>query len=173
MVTDNHQVFDAHPELTRQVHAGLDGDHVPGFEHRLGALPQPRLLVDLQPDAVTEPVSEVWTMPRGVADLARDGVDLAAGLARSHGLEARQLCLEDKLVDLGAVPAGAARRDRSRAVRAVAVERRSEVDRDELPSLDLDVARLGVWERAVRAARSAITRDDKRFPAGRCQGAVR
>ena len=43
--------------------------------------------------------------------------------------------------------------ERARAVRAVAVEPAAPVDRHELPALDLHVARLGVRQRAVRAAR--------------------
>ena len=44
----------------------------------LGALREPRRLVDLEPDAVAEAVAEVLAVAGGLDHRARDGVDLAA-----------------------------------------------------------------------------------------------
>ena len=76
VVGDDDQVLDPDPELARDVDAGLDRDHVAGLEHVLRALAQPRRLVDLEPDAVAEPVAEVVLVaaladhrPRGLVGL--------------------------------------------------------------------------------------------------------
>ena len=90
---DHHQVLDPDPELARQVDAGLDGDDVAGAQLVLGALRQPRRLVDLEADAVTETVAELLAVAGGVDHRAGDGVDLAAAGPGPDGLEAGQLGL--------------------------------------------------------------------------------
>ncbi len=55
---DDDEVLDPHPELARQVDAGLDRHHFAGREHVLGALREPRRLVHLEADPVAEPVAE-------------------------------------------------------------------------------------------------------------------
>ena len=100
---------------------------------------------------MAEPVAEVLAVAVGGDDVARDGVDLAARRARPHGVQRRLLGVAGRGRRSRQVVVELAGRPRARAVRAVAVDLRAEVERDEHPRRDLDVARLGVRERAVRA----------------------
>ena len=143
------EILDPHPAAARHVHARLDGHHVAGLEHVVARARQPRRLVDLEPDAVAEPVAEVVPVPLGGDQVARHGVDLAARRAGPHGVERRLLGAQDEVVDLRQVVVELAGGPRARAVRAVAVEPRPEVEGHEHAGGDLDVARLGVRQRAV------------------------
>ena len=51
---------------------------LPGGQRRLRRRAQPRRLVDVDPDAVPEPVAEVLGVPGGADHVARDRVDVAA-----------------------------------------------------------------------------------------------
>ncbi len=58
VVGHDHVVLDPDPEAAGEVDAGLDGDDVAGRE-RVGALGrEPRRLVDVEAEAVSEPVAE-------------------------------------------------------------------------------------------------------------------
>ena len=70
VVGDDDQVLDPDAELARQVDAGLDRHHFAGREHVLGARRDARPLVDLEADAVAEPVAEALAVAGGV-DRAR------------------------------------------------------------------------------------------------------
>src|SRR5690349_16640219 len=56
---DDDKVFDPNAKLSGQVDARFDGDDVAGDKSVLGSLGEPRGLMDLDPDAVTEPVAVV------------------------------------------------------------------------------------------------------------------
>ena len=105
--------------------------------------------MDVEPDAVPEPVAEALAVPGGGDQLACGRVDGAGRCPGAHCLEAGQLGGEHELVDLPALAVDLADGERSRAVRAVAVELRPPVDRDQLAGLDLDVSGRGVRQRAV------------------------
>src|SRR4051794_23530347 len=67
-VRDDHdEVLDPHAAAARQVHARLDGDDVACNQALFGAAGQARPLVDLEPDAVAEPVPEALAVA-GVGD---------------------------------------------------------------------------------------------------------
>ena len=63
VVCHHHQILDPDPKLAGYVDARLDRDDVAGEQLVVGALRQPRRLVDLDPDAVSEPVSEELAVP--------------------------------------------------------------------------------------------------------------
>src|SRR4051812_30172680 len=101
---DEQEVLEAHPADARQaLDAGLDGDDVAGDELVLAREPEPRRLVHLEADAVTEPEVEALRehlpglaralggLPGGLDDVAGDVVERAPGHARAdrgaRGLE--------------------------------------------------------------------------------------
>src|SRR4051794_33890746 len=88
---DDDQVLDAHAAAAGDVDARLDRDHVPPRQVRVLAARQPRTLVDLEADAVTEAVAEVVLVSRRGDQVACDRVDLAPGWARPDGRERRLL----------------------------------------------------------------------------------
>ena len=141
------------PTAPGHVDPGLDRDDHAGGQRGLALLGQPRPLVDVEPDAVAQPVAEVLGVAGGVDDRARDGVDLAAGGPRAHGRERRLLGLEHQLVDLAVARVDVARRVGARAVRGVAVELRAPVDDAQRAGGDRHVARRGVRQRPVLAGR--------------------
>src|SRR5579875_1654763 len=63
----DEDVLDPDTAHTRQVDARLDGDGDPGSESTRASVPEGWCLVDLEADAVAEPVLEVLGVP-GVAD---------------------------------------------------------------------------------------------------------
>ena len=75
---DDDEVLDPHAELARQVDARLDGDDFAGREHVVGARREARPLVDLEADAVAEPVAEVLAVAGLLDHLAGDRVDVLA-----------------------------------------------------------------------------------------------
>jgi hypothetical protein len=95
-------------------------------------------------------VAEVLGVPGAVDDRAGDRVDLLAQRPGPDGGERLGLRAQDEVEDLAVLRVELAGGERPRAVRRVAVELRAPVDRDERPRRDLDVARHGVRQRAVR-----------------------
>src|SRR3954453_694522 len=73
---DHHRVLDAHPAAPGQVDPGLDGDDHAGGDGAAARRAQERRLVDLQADAVTQPVHELVRLPGGGDDVTRGRVDL-------------------------------------------------------------------------------------------------
>ena len=141
---DEHEVLDADAALAGEVDPRLDGDDVAGLEHvgRLGA--QRRGLVDLDADAVPEPVAERLAEPGCVDQRARGRVGVNATHSRSDGLQARELCFQTERVDLRQPLGDLAHRERPRAVRAVAVDDATRVDHDEHTLLDRAIPGHGV-----------------------------
>ena len=137
--------------LVRQVDTRLDGDDVARLEEvrRLGT--QRGRLVDLQPDAVPHPVPVRRAVSGGVDDGARSCVRIPPVHARCHRGESGELRLEAERVQLLQRPQDLAHRERARAVRAVAVDDATCVDRDEDTRLDRSVARHGMRRRGGRA----------------------
>src|SRR5918911_4088141 len=69
VVSDDDEVLDADAAAALEVDARLDGHDVPGSERVRGRVGETRRLVDLDADAVAEPVAE-----RGAEPFARDDV---------------------------------------------------------------------------------------------------
>ena len=100
---------------------------------------------------MADAVDEVLAVA-GVGDhLARGAVDLLAGDARAHGLEAGLLRAADDLVDLALLVGRLADVDGAGGVGAVAVLEAAEVEHDHVALLDDPVAHLVVRVGAVRA----------------------
>ena len=120
-------------------------------QHRVDALAHDGQLVDVEPDAVSEPVLE-RAEAAVVDDLCGQVVDAASLDARmDRGERLRLRVLRDRVGALELV-LDRAGRERARAVGAVAVHLRARVDDDELVRLDAPVGRMVVRDRAVRAA---------------------
>src|SRR6266487_1330361 len=100
VVGDLHGVLDANAAQARQVHARFHGDDRPGRE-LVGELEtQPRALVDLQPDAVAEPVGERLSVPRLLDGAAHDAIDLASRDPGPDGVDTDLLRLPHDVVNL-------------------------------------------------------------------------
>ena len=135
------EVLDAHADGLADVDAGLNGHDVAGLQRGGARRGEPRALVHLEPDAVPEAVAEVLGVPGRVDDLARDGIDVAAGRPRAHRGQRLLLSALDELVDLAVAEVKLAGGERPRAVRAVAVELAPPVDDDQGALGDGHVAR--------------------------------
>ena len=109
--------------------------------------------MDIEPDAVPEPVTVVLTHPRGRDRDPRRCVDLAPGRTGLDGVEAVELPLEAEVVELAQTSFGLAGEERARAVGAVPVDRAARVDDDERVLRDRLVANARVRSRAVVAER--------------------
>src|SRR5438105_2567228 len=144
LVGHDHQVLDPYPEATREVDARLDRDHVAGEQRPVRALGQAGALVDLDADPVPEAVAEMLAVAPSVDHRPCHGVDLATAGARLHRLDTGELGAEHQLVDVPRLRPGLPRRERPRAVRAVAVELGAPVDNDQLAFADRNVSRPGV-----------------------------
>jgi len=157
VVSDDDQVLDAHAERARHVDARLHRHDVPGRERSLGGLREPRALVDLEPDAVAQPVTELLTVPGRCDLVARDGVHHLALRARKHRRQRLLLRGQHQLVHRRGVVRERSRGERARAVRAVAVHDAAHVHDHERVGRDLAVAGRRVRQRAVGRGR-----DDRR-----------
>src|SRR6476619_3680919 len=120
-VVDDHEVLDPDPEAAGHVDARLDRDGVAAHEGGLGARGQARRLVDLQPDAVAEAVTELVAVAALLDDAAGDAIQLTGVRARADLREGRGLSLLDELVDGARLVVEGAGRKGARAVGAVAV----------------------------------------------------
>src|SRR4029078_10004165 len=103
------------------------------------------------PHAVAEPVPELVAVAGLGDELAGDRVDGLALGPGPHRVQGGALRAQDQVVDGARLVLDRAGGHRARAIRAVALVTRAPVDHDERTRGDLDVARLGVRERAVRA----------------------
>src|SRR5438270_1111955 len=89
---DDERVFDPDTALLGKVHTGLDRDDVTGGERSSGRERDPRVLMDLEPDAVPGSVREGIGPAGGADDLATGLVDFDAGYSGAHLLDAGALC---------------------------------------------------------------------------------
>ena len=99
---DHDQVLDPHPELARARRRPARPSHdVACLEHVLGGLAQPGRLMDLEADAVAEPVAVVVAVPRRPRSGSREArVRVGPAHARPDAPEAVRLGAADELVDL-------------------------------------------------------------------------
>ena len=123
-------------------------------DERVGRLGrEPRGFVDRDADAVAEAVAEVLAETGGLDRIAGERIGFDAGEPR---LDVRAGALLRGQADVVGLPQAAghpARRERARAVAAVAVDPHPPVDRDERAALDDLVGRMAVRPRAVLARR--------------------
>src|SRR5215208_2262443 len=77
LVGDDHEILQPDAAVALPVAAGLERDHVAGLQ-RVGRAAEPRALVDLETDAVAEPVEEA---------VAQHGAGLLGELRRQAGLD--------------------------------------------------------------------------------------
>ena len=98
---------------------------------------------------------------------ARRRVRIPPVHARRHRGESGELRLEAERVQLLQRPRDLAHRERARAVRAVAVDDATRVDRDEDARLDRSVARHRMRRRGRRAAATTASNESPSAPASR------
>src|SRR5215208_6618098 len=151
VLAHDREVLDADASEARDVDPRLDRDDVAGLERVRRLRREARRLVDLQADAVPEPVPELLSVAGLVDDPARDRVGLDSRHPGADLRDARLLRLAADVVDAAQLLRQRAGGERARLVGAVAVDLRAEVGDDEPPRLDHVLARVGVRERAVRA----------------------
>src|SRR4051794_63178 len=148
---DDDEILDPDPAAPGEIDAGLDGHDVALRERAARLLGEARILVDEQAHPMTEPVSERLAEPRRLDAVARRRVDARAGRAWLDGREPRELGVEADVVRALKLVGKCPRRERARAVRAVAVDDAARVDQKQLVALDPPVARMCMRLRAVRA----------------------
>ena len=90
------------PSSPGQVDAGLDRHHLAGLQGVLGAAAEPRRLVDLEADAVAEPVAEALAVAGFVDHLARDASTSLPPSPAATASSAGCLGPPHQLVDLAA-----------------------------------------------------------------------
>ena len=103
--------------------------------------------VDVEPQAVTQPVAEPLAIAGGGDEVASDGIDLGARLTGPAGLDGGELRVEDDLIDLGDLGGKPAKTEGPCHVRAVPVGDGTPVD-EKHPLPDRHRARLVVDHRA-------------------------
>src|SRR5215203_735472 len=103
--------------------------------------------MDLQTHSVPETVHEMLTKPSAVEHRSRSGVHLRTHRTWCHRRLARGLRLLDSGVEL-LLPTGRTLADQKRAchVGVVAVDTGSEVDGDQVATLDGTICGLVVWD---------------------------
>ena len=101
---------------------------------------EPRRLVDLEADAVPEPVPELVAAPGRLDRVARHPVHLPHVRARLRGRQRRLLGGAHQLVGIAGLRVDLAGGECPRAVRAVGVEHAAEVDHDQRVARDHGVA---------------------------------
>ena len=85
-LSENNDVLDPDAEPPGQIHAGLDRDRGADREHVLHLPREPRPLVDLIADAMTQAVRERVSHASLLDNVPRDGVQLASRHTRVGGL---------------------------------------------------------------------------------------
>src|SRR4029077_1204128 len=141
----DYVVLDADPEAALEVDAGLDGDDG-ACRERVGALArEPRRLVDVEPEAVSEPVAERARESARLDHVARGRIDIDAARAGPDRVEPRLLGRADDVVRLPHLGVELSGRERPGVVRLVTVDLAAGVDDDELALADHAIAGARVW----------------------------
>lgn len=91
VICDEQHVFNAHAALARDVDARLVGDDHARLTDGLIGLIEARPLVNLEAYAVAEAVTERVRV-RGLDDVARDLIHIAAAHARACAVDNGELC---------------------------------------------------------------------------------
>src|SRR5262249_14442086 len=115
-VGDNDVVLDPDPAEAFEIDARLDRDDVPEREKVRPFLAHARSLVDLQADAVTEPVAEAARELRRVDDLACCAIGVDAGETGANRLERGGLRIDTDAVRFLQLVRKRSGRERARVV---------------------------------------------------------
>ena len=91
---DEHVVFDANSAPTGQVNAWLDRHHHPGFRTSFDVLGDAGTFVNLQPNPVSQPVTEILAKTGLTNNVPSDRVDRSRGYARADRLDRAALGLQ-------------------------------------------------------------------------------
>src|SRR5215472_2054590 len=149
---DHEGVLDPDAALAGEVNPGLDSDRNPIFESTCPAGSEHRRFVHLQPDSVTEAVTEMVAMASRRDDRAGRGVDSPDVGARNGRCDPGQLRRGHQLIDIALPGRGRAERHGSGHVRVVSGVACAAVDGDQIATLKHAVAGRMVRYRAVRPA---------------------
>ena len=144
-------ILDTHAEFAGQIDAGLCGDDGVLRQLCVRAGRGDGVLVDVEPEAVSEAVTEAVPVARIGDDLARGGVHTLAGHAGLCRGNAGQLRVEHGLVHGAHLVARHADGDGARHVRAVAVFAAAEVHRHKVALCHAPVAGHAVRHARVRS----------------------
>src|SRR6478736_8578520 len=131
-----HHVLDPDPADPGEVDPGFDRDHGAFGKLVLLGRSEPRLLVDLEADPVTQAVDEVVPVPRLRDDGPRRGIHLDAGYTRSNHVDRSLLRLADDVVHLLELCRGLTERDRAGHVGVIALDERTEIELDHVALLE-------------------------------------
>ncbi len=147
-----HIIFDSDPEVTIEIDTRLDGnDHAAGQRFVADRRHSWRFM-NLQPDAMSEPVLERLIHAGSLQNSSRRPINLVGGNARSDRIDRRQLCLEHCVVGS---PKAVADRLRGGASGSY----RWRIHRALLPSRSAGWSRRRVWRRS--AGSGAAPRTDQ------------
>ena len=83
---DQEGILDSNSPAAGKVHPGLNGDRCFGHKPTFGARTNHRRLVDIEPGAMAQPVSEEFPEARLTDDVSSAGIQIGQGDAWAHGL---------------------------------------------------------------------------------------
>ncbi len=149
-VADDQGVFDPHPAAAGQVDPGLDGDDHARLQRTGPGRAEQRRLVDLQADAVPQPVHELVAVPRARDHLAGGGVDVDDLRPGRQPAAPHLLGGRDERVQVTLPAGGPADHHGAGHVGVVAVDQRAEVHLHQVPAAHRRVRRTVVRHRGVR-----------------------
>src|SRR5712691_590139 len=145
-------VLDPDPALAGQVDTGLDGDGNPVPQCTRLPVPDHRGFMDLQADAMAEPVLEMIAVPGRCDHVASRSVDRRDARADTDGRHPGPLRGGDQLVDLLLPRRGLADDHRPGHIRVIAAESGTAVNGHQVPGGKRPVGGHVVRSRAVRPA---------------------
>src|SRR5438128_11594441 len=122
ILRDHDVVLDPDPGATLEVDPRLDRDDVSRLQRVSRLAREPRDFVDVEPETVSETMSELPGELALVDDAPGGGVRVDAADPRSNGIQAGLLRCENDGVGLLDVPGEWPRRERPRVIRRVALD---------------------------------------------------
>src|SRR5690348_9137287 len=93
-----HVVLDAYPAPTRTINPRLDGDHRSRRQSCCRGTRQPRCLVHLQPDPMTEAVPEQWAKTATLNVVTSERVGIPTRHSDAYGRRRHAVRLTDDIV---------------------------------------------------------------------------
>ena len=163
---DDHRVLDPASAQAGNVDAGLHRDHVAGHQYVCAAHAQPGLFMDEKAHAMAQTVAKGIGIA-GINVVPGYPVDLPAGFSRAHRVEAQLLGDAHGLVNRPERVGNPAEAHGAGHVRAIAVHRRAEVQRQQLAVGDHVIRGRRVGQGAVQArGGDGIKADDSGYAYG-------
>ena len=157
MLGRHDDVLEPQAEAAREVHARLDAERVARFERGLVAGDHIRILVRLDPDAMTGAMHERLAVAGVSQHSARRGIDVLAAGADYGRTHADFLRLDEHGVGVMHLRIYRADCEHSRDIRAVPAHRAAEVAQHDIALSDHAITRL-----VVRAGRVRPASDDRK-----------